>query len=116
MQNVSSPAYQYEFTKANRWNAAWGAMHAGEIPYVFNTLDSGKTKEDHLQLGRKMMKYWIQFATSGDPNVDGLPQCPEYSVEESGYLELGDSIQEGANLRGEICDELDRVTESIYGG
>ena len=48
-----------------------GARHAGEIEYVFGTLDSVKgvkwTDADRA-LSSAIMAYWTNFAKSGDPN------------------------------------------------
>jgi para-nitrobenzyl esterase len=48
-----------------------GARHAGEIEYVFGTLDSVPNvtwQPDDRKLSDEMMTYWTNFARSGDPN------------------------------------------------
>lgn len=58
-----------------------GARHAGEIEYVFGTLESvpGVTWEaaDHA-LSALMRKYWTNFARSGNPAGAGVPAWPAY--------------------------------------
>lgn len=61
-----------------------GARHAGEIEYVFGTLDSvpGVTwTEEDRRLTDAMMNYWTSFARNGKPSGSGLPAWPLYSKE-----------------------------------
>ena len=56
-----------------------GARHAGEIEYVFGTLDTVKgvpwTPSDRA-LSDAITRYWTSFARSGNPNTEGLPPWP----------------------------------------
>lgn len=113
MQNVSSPAYQYEFTQPAWWNPKLGAMHAGEIGYVFNTLNQAKVRDDDIELAQTMMRYWINFALSGNPNADGRPLWPEYDEQGARYLELGGVVQPGDRLRHKVLDQLDAATNTV---
>nr|XP_034378534.1 carboxylesterase 5A isoform X3 [Arvicanthis niloticus] len=54
------------------------------------------TEEEKL-LSRKMMKYWTNFARSGDPNGD-LPLWPVYDQNEQ-YLKLDVNISTGQRLK-----------------
>jgi para-nitrobenzyl esterase len=48
--------------------------------------------EDH-RLGDAMASYWVNFAKTGNPNWDGLPQWPVYKAGGSGQvMELGKEI------------------------
>jgi para-nitrobenzyl esterase len=58
-----------------------GACHAGEIEYVFGTLDSRPDvpwEPADRQISERMMAYWSNFARTGDPNGPGLPPWPRY--------------------------------------
>jgi len=60
-----------------------GARHAGEIEYVFGTLDSirGVTWEpSDRKLSDAIVGYWANFARSGDPNGPGLATWPRYDA------------------------------------
>jgi len=59
-----------------------GARHAGEIEYVFGTLDSVdgvSWAESDRRLSDEIMSYWSNFARAGDPNGPGLPPWPRLS-------------------------------------
>ena len=114
MKGVSAPAFQYHFTRASRRYPALGSPHAIELRYVFNTLNPGTAEKEDLELAGKMMKYWIQFSKTGDPNVEGLPAWPEYDGKKPSFLELGAEIREEAGLRDDNCDALDRFTVRAY--
>jgi para-nitrobenzyl esterase len=69
-------------------NAAWlGAQHGAEIPYAFNW-PNGKHStmvpwtENDKKLADQVSAYWVNFATTGDPNGKDLPKWNAYSVKD----------------------------------
>ncbi len=109
MDNVSSPAFQYFFTRVNPENPAWGAHHAAELGYVFNTLEGESYDDTDEALAALMIDYWVQFARTGDPNGSGRPAWPEFDGKKQAYLELGDEVKTGAALEREINDRLEAI-------
>jgi para-nitrobenzyl esterase len=58
-----------------------GAMHATEIPYVFDTVKAhygSKTSQADETMAREMHAYWVAFAKTGRPDPAGLPPWPQY--------------------------------------
>jgi carboxylesterase type B len=53
-----------------------------------------------------MRSYWVQFATTGNPDTDGLPDWPRLTPQEDTYMDLGDKIQARSGLEAEICSAL----------
>jgi para-nitrobenzyl esterase len=75
------PTYSYEF--ADRQSPMYlpfpedfppGAFHAAEVLYLFNDekFEAAATQAQR-HLSAQMMRYWANFAHTGDPNGDGLP-------------------------------------------
>lgn len=108
---ISSTAYMYHFTRANPARPEIGATHAAEIRYVFNS--SGVTAGDEVDknLAHAMIAYWVQFAKTGDPNVEGLPDWPAYETKTDQHLVLDEVIAGDSHLRKDACDLLDRFFE-----
>jgi para-nitrobenzyl esterase len=94
-----------------------GARHAGEIEYVFGTLDSvPKVVWDPQDraLSEQMMGYWTNFARSGDPNGPGLPAWPRYGAKD-GYavLHLGDATRSAPDTLRPRYQALDAYTDTL---
>ncbi len=111
-ETVSSPAYLYYFTRVPPGPEAdrYGSYHAAEIVYAFDNLALGRShsweQTDH-DLAALMSSYWINFATTGDPNGDSLPHWPAYTTAADEALELGDQVRVLTGLKREGLDVLD---------
>lgn len=106
-----SKAYLYYFSRRppGPMSDRLGAYHAAEVPYVFDTLDLLKRPcedADH-KLADQISAYWVNFATTGNPNGKGLVDWPVYTASSDTALELGDSVKTVHGLHREALDFLD---------
>ena len=87
-----APVYAYHFEQVPAVKAGavagpvpaseMGSRHAGEIEYVFQTLKSVDVPwtEGDFQVSDAMSSYWTNFAKTGNPNAQGLPDWPQYNA------------------------------------
>ncbi len=80
--------YMYLFNwKSPMFGGRFGASHALEVAFIFGTLPEkdfgllpGKNKETET-LTNNMMDAWISFAREGNPNHEGIPEWPQYTID-----------------------------------
>jgi para-nitrobenzyl esterase len=61
------------------------------------------TTDWDLDLSTLMQQYWINFATSGDPNGGGLPEWPMFKRPDPLVQDLGDEIRTIPAIEPEMC-------------
>ncbi|XP_078591750.1 cholinesterase 1-like [Branchiostoma floridae x Branchiostoma japonicum] len=89
---VGTTAYMYEFAHlaSNVVSPDWaGVLHTAEIPFVFGgplNATLGYTAEE-VELSRRMMRHWANFAKTGNPNNEQAVWSP-YTESSRGYLML----------------------------
>jgi para-nitrobenzyl esterase len=74
-----------------------GAYHGAELAYVFGNLvpqEWAWTDADR-GLEKLVSQYWVNFATSGDPNGPGLPTWPAYVPGTDTVLHIDETITSG---------------------
>ncbi|MGH9752819.1 MAG: carboxylesterase/lipase family protein [Blastocatellia bacterium] len=107
-----SKAYLYFFSHVppNPNSKYLGAYHAGEIVYVFNNLNRRNPllQEADYKLAEMMSNYWVNFATTGNPNGKGLPKWAPYNRQTEAYLDFGDTVQFRQRLLKAELDFIER--------
>ena len=119
--NVSSDAYLYYFSHippggerkvagpGGKGERVLGAYHAGEIAYVFldnkikgkGIFQKGSGElfgQTDLRLANAMSDYWVAFARTGQPKVEGLPLWKSYSSSKHSYMEFNINATPKENL------------------
>ncbi|XP_061243453.1 carboxylesterase 4A isoform X3 [Bos javanicus] len=99
------PVYLYEFEHYAPGTIVKprtdGADHGDEISFIFGSpFSKGHSSNKEKALSLQMMKYWANFARTGNPNGGKLPYWPRYNKDEK-YLQLDLTTRVGVMLREE---------------
>lgn len=87
-------AYLYFFTRVPPGEPYYGAFHSAEFAYALHTLtywDRPFVDVD-FRLQEIMSSYWTNFAKTGNPNAEDLPQWPVFDMQNPAVINLGDSV------------------------
>lgn len=101
LSRQGAPVWQFRFSyvaesQRKEW---WGAPHATEIPFVFDTVDerygAALTPADRAA-AKAAHAYWIGFASKGAPAVPGQPDWPRYDAASDVILDFAnDGVRAG---------------------
>lgn len=91
-----APAYVYQFGYvpiASQQRFPYGAGHGSEVSFVFNTLNArwgapAEATPQEKELASVMNRYWTNFAKTGNPNGQGLPNWPLYNNKNQDMLDI----------------------------
>jgi para-nitrobenzyl esterase len=109
--NGPAKAFLYQFSHVQPRPGAkeYGAFHGSEILYAFaNTHVEPWMQELDKRVAEQMSSYWVNFATTGDPNGKGLPMWTPYDATDEPYMDLGDTFTMKNHLRQPQVDFLER--------
>ncbi len=113
---AGAPTYLYHFSRVPPSpSQTIGAFHASELAFVFDSHPAiGKLNRGDRELTDAIIRYWTNFAKTGNPNGDGLVAWPAWSPEQDAWLELNHVISVVNELRARKLDILeDALTRRI---
>lgn len=97
---TTGSTYRYVFsrnydTKFGQEMPKWfkGAPHGSELAFLFglkhfSTITNFTISPEDMVLADIMMKYWTNFAKTGDPNSDSLPRWAKYTSNNMEFMNL----------------------------
>ncbi|XP_048211525.1 carboxylesterase 1D-like isoform X4 [Perognathus longimembris pacificus] len=103
-RDAGAPTYMYEFQNRPNFSSDMRpktvvADHGDELFSVFGApFFKERATEEEINLSKMVMKFWANFARTGNPNGKGLPHWPEFDRKE-GYLQIGTSTQAAQGLK-----------------
>lgn len=106
-----APVYMYLFTwESPVMNGSLRSTHCMEIPFVFDNVTrhasmtggSGKAQI----LAQKMSSAWINFARTGNPNHESLPQWDPYTAQKGATMCFDNVCEEKYNHDKELKELL----------
>jgi para-nitrobenzyl esterase len=94
---IGQKAYLYYFTYPSKGKmAGHGATHSAEQKFLvgnFHKSSWGEWNEEDRKLSEKLIKYWTNFASLGNPNGPGIPKWPSYLEGTDLCLEIGHEVE-----------------------
>jgi para-nitrobenzyl esterase len=92
-----------------------GAYHGSDVRSLFHIELGVRLSDSAERVGDAMRRYWVHFATTGNPNHPSLPAWGAYSPPRAERLELGDPIRMVSALDNPGCDVFDAMSDALYG-
>ena len=98
-EKSKNPVYVYRFARkppALGDYVKYGAFHTSEVPYAYDNLVAVSRcpwQAADYQLAAIMSSYWANFATTGNPNGNGLPLWPAYNVRDNATMVFAEKPQ-----------------------
>jgi len=110
-QGRAAKTWMYMFT----WRSpvSKGSVHGQELKFCFNTLhragrDLPQPSEADKKLADVMSSVWAQFAHTGDPNIEGLPQWQPYTKENGELMVFDHQCELRHNHDRKLAEIIDK--------
>jgi para-nitrobenzyl esterase len=113
-QSNAAPAYLYLFAwQTTAFDGRPGAFHGSELPFVFDNTDrcapmTGGTAEARA-LAARVSDAWINFARTGNPNHNGLPDWPAFTADRVPTMVFDDTCEVKEDHDGEARGTLGQL-------
>jgi para-nitrobenzyl esterase len=103
--------FRYQFSRGtNRgFLQSLGAHHAAELAYLFQ-VPTLRDDEGARRISRTLGRYWINFAATGNPNGQGLPDWPAYRTDAEEMVDFAEDVNV---LKGHRNEQLDVVEKAL---
>ncbi|MBN6732564.1 carboxylesterase family protein [Burkholderia multivorans] len=109
---AASYVYRFSYVAQSLKGKVSGAVHAAEIPYVFDTLTAAygsQVTDQDERVAQLANAYWADFAKSGNPNASGRPVWQANDASSNAVLEFTSAGTAVADLPDPLKTQLDLV-------
>ncbi|UZR98083.1 carboxylesterase/lipase family protein [Chondrinema litorale] len=92
------PVFMYNFNRqvpGYMPDTQFGAFHSGEIVYAYDNLHTLNRPWENIdkEIAKTMSTYWANFAKTGNPNGEGLPEWKPYTASSEQVIVIDTVIQ-----------------------
>lgn len=106
----ASYVYQFGHVAPDKLNFPnYGAFHTSEVPFVLHNLHTWNRNWQPLdkKIENDFSSYWVNFAKTGNPNGDNLPEWKSYNKQSSTIMVVEDKIESKSELLKKEFDFLE---------
>lgn len=122
MAGRGNRTWRYVFTRRYPGQCDGGPFHGQEVAYVFGNLETRlwadrpvpPSNEADRHLSRVMLRAWLAFAKTGDPNNADIPNWDCFDPLQDNFLEFGDTVQAASRWRESQLAFLDDYFGGIF--
>ena len=103
-KEASAPVYNYLFAKVFDYDGGRAAWHCSDIPYFFHNAELIPVchQSNYEELNRVMSGAFVNFARTGDPNTEGLPNWEKCEDGKMVTMVLGDKCYSQVNMQDNL--------------
>ncbi|MBO4943473.1 MAG: carboxylesterase/lipase family protein [Muribaculaceae bacterium] len=110
----AAPVYMYLFSwESPVMDGRLRSTHCMEIPFVFANTDRHASMtgggDDARRLGDIMSKAWANFARTGNPNTEDLPEWPAFTAENGATMVFDNECKVVNNHDKELLEVIHRM-------
>ncbi len=95
----------------------WGAFHGSELAFVYGNFEFMGIKffsKANAAYAKKVIAYWADFAKTGTPKPEGLPEWTRFNPQIGNHLLFGeDNISMSENYQKEACDLMESYLSKL---
>ena len=103
-KEASAPVYNYLFAKVFDYDGGRAAWHCSDIPFFFHNAEKIPIchQTNYEMLDRVMSGAFVNFARTGDPNVEGLPSWEKCADGKMVTMVFDDECYVKENMQDEL--------------
>ena len=106
-KDEGAPVWNFLFTyQSTALDGTLTAMHCMELPYVFNNVTrcgfETEATSEAIKLGDIMSSAWLNFAHTGNPNGNGVPQWPAFTTKKKATMIFDKECEVKYNFDAEL--------------
>ncbi|MCJ7465699.1 MAG: carboxylesterase family protein [Maribacter sp.] len=105
----SAAVYMYLFTwQSPVFDGKYKSLHCMELPFVFDNIERAQNMtgggKEAQELANKVSQAWINFAKTGNPNHNELPDWPTYSAKNTATMHFDTRCEVKPQMDKELFD------------
>ncbi len=115
-REASAPVYNYLFAKIFDYDGGRAAWHCSDIPYFFHNAELIPVchQKNYQMLDKVMSGAFVNFARTGNPNTEGLPQWDACTEGNMVTMVFDDQCYTGVNMQDGLLPLLEEYKEPIH--